>query len=69
MVTVFPSLSAVGSWEEVLLFSMDFSVAELFGVRATGCEFLLEKASLCFPDCLYILVPNFLEKLHIAGAI
>uniref|UniRef100_A0A8C7HZ05 Rap guanine nucleotide exchange factor 4 n=1 Tax=Oncorhynchus kisutch TaxID=8019 RepID=A0A8C7HZ05_ONCKI len=26
MMTVFPSLSAVGSWEEVLLFSMDFSV-------------------------------------------
>ena len=28
--TVFPSLSAVGSWEEVLLFSMDFGVPELF---------------------------------------
>ena len=26
VVTVFPSLRAVGSWEEVLLFSMDFSV-------------------------------------------
>ena len=30
VVTVFLSLSAVGSWEEVLLFSMDFSVPELF---------------------------------------
>ena len=29
VVTVFPSLSAVGSREEVLLFSMDFSVPEL----------------------------------------
>ena len=36
VVTVLPSLSAVGSWEEVLLFSMDFSVPERFGVRATG---------------------------------
>ena len=48
--TVFPSLSAVGSWEEVLLFSMDFSVPELFGVCATRCKFLFEKASLCFPN-------------------
>jgi hypothetical protein len=36
----FPSLSAVGSWEEVLLFSMD----------STGCTFLFEKASLSFPN-------------------
>ena len=28
--TVFPSLSAVGSWEEVLLFSMDFTVSQTF---------------------------------------
>ena len=34
VVTVFPSLSTVGSWEEVLLFSMDF-VPELFEVCAT----------------------------------
>jgi hypothetical protein len=49
VVAVLASLSAVGSWEEVLLFSMDYSVPKLFAVRATGCEFLLEKASLCFP--------------------
>ena len=30
MVTVLPSLSAVGSWEEVLLFSMDFTVSQNF---------------------------------------
>ena len=31
VVTMFPSLSAVDSWEEVLLFSMDFTVVqELF---------------------------------------
>jgi hypothetical protein len=28
VVTVFPSLFAVGSWEEVLLFSMDFTVSQ-----------------------------------------
>ena len=28
MHTVLPSLSAVGSWEEVLLFSMDFTVSQ-----------------------------------------
>jgi hypothetical protein len=27
VVTVFPSLGAVGSWNEVLLFSMDFTVS------------------------------------------
>ena len=69
VVTVFPSLRAVGSWEEVFLFSMDFSVPEHFGVSATGCIFLFEKASLCFLNCLCILVPNFPEKLHITGAI
>lgn len=30
VVTVFPSLSAVGRWEEVLLFSMDFTVSQNF---------------------------------------
>ena len=30
VVTVFPSLRAVGSWEEVLLFSMDFTVSQNF---------------------------------------
>ena len=28
VVTVFPSLRAVGSWEEVLLFSKDFTVSQ-----------------------------------------
>ena len=30
VVTVLPSLSAVGSWEEVLLISMDFTVSQTF---------------------------------------
>ena len=51
VVAVLPSLSAVGSWEEVLLFYMGFTVSQnFFGVRATECKFLLEKAGLCFPD-------------------
>ena len=51
VVTVLPSLSAVGSWEEVLLFSMDFTVSQnFFGVGATGCKLLPEEAGLSFPD-------------------
>ena len=30
VVTVFPSLSAVGSWEDVLFLSMDFTVSQDF---------------------------------------
>jgi hypothetical protein len=41
VVTVFPSLSAVGSWEEMLLFSMDFTVSQNF------LEFVLQDAKLC----------------------
>ena len=39
LVTVFPSLGAVGSWEEVLLFSMDFTVSQNF------MEFVLQDAN------------------------
>ena len=42
MATVFPNLSAVGSWEEVLLFSMDFTVSQNF------LEFVLQDANFCF---------------------
>ena len=41
VVTVFPSLRAVGSWEEVLLFSMDFTVSQNF------FEFVLQDANFC----------------------
>ena len=37
---MFPSLSAVGSWEEVLLFSMDFTVSQNF------FEFVLQDAKM-----------------------
>ena len=62
VVTVFPSLSVLGSWEEVLLFSMDFIVSQNI------LEFVLQDENV-FPNCLCILVPNFTEKLYIAGAI
>ena len=55
VMTVFPSLSAVGSWEEVFLFSMDFTVSQNF------LEFVLQDANFCLKklvfafltDCVY----------------
>ena len=55
MVTVLPRLSAVGSWEEVLLLSMDFTVSQNF------LEFVLQDANFCLKklafafltDCVY----------------
>jgi hypothetical protein len=41
VMTVFPSLRAVGSWEEVLLFSMDFTVSQNFW------ELVLQDANFC----------------------
>ena len=41
VVTMLPSLSAVGSWEEVLLFSIDFTVSQNF------LEFVLQDANFC----------------------
>ena len=42
VVTVIPSLSAMGSWQEVLLFSMDFTVYQNF------LELVLQDANFCF---------------------
>ena len=47
VVTLLPSLSAVGSWEEVLLFSMDFTVSQNF-LEQQDANFCLKKASLGF---------------------
>ena len=47
--TVFPSLSAVGSWEEVLLFSMDFTVSQnFFELVLQEANFCLKKLALAF---------------------
>ena len=44
----------MGSWEEVLLFSMDFSVPKPFGISAAGCKLLFEKLAFAFlTDCVY----------------
>lgn len=53
--TVFPSLSAVGSWEEVLLFSMDFTVSQNFlELELQDANFCLKKLALAFlTDCVY----------------
>jgi hypothetical protein len=41
VLTVFPSLRAVGSWEELLLFSMDFPVSQ------NVLEFVLQDPNFC----------------------
>ena len=41
VVTVFPIFSAVGSWEEVLLFSMDITLSQNF------LEFVLQDENFC----------------------
>jgi hypothetical protein len=54
-VTVFPSLSTVGSWEEVLLFSMDFTVSQNFwDLELQDENFCLKKLSFAFlTACVY----------------
>ena len=55
VVTVLPSLSAVGSWEEVLLFSMDFTVSQNFlELELQDAYFWLKKLAFAFlTDCVY----------------
>ena len=46
---MFPSLSAVGNWEEVLLFSMDFVVSQNFlELVLQDANFSLKKFALAF---------------------
>ena len=67
--TVFPNLSAVGSWEEVLLFSMDFTVSQnVLELELQYAHFCLKKLAFAFlTDCLYWFLISL--KLHIAGII
>ena len=47
VVRVFPSLSAVGSWEEVLLISMDFTVSQnILELELHDANLCLEKLAL-----------------------
>ena len=60
VVTVFPIVSAVGSWEEVLFFSMDFTVSQNF------FEFVLQDANFCLKKlalailtaCVYLFLTS-----------
>ena len=53
--TLFLSLSAVGSWEEVLLFSMDFTVSQnLLEFELQDANFCLKNLAIAFlTDCMY----------------
>ena len=53
--TVLHSLSAVGSWEEVLLFSMDFTVSQnVLALELHEAKFCLKKLAFAFlTDCVY----------------
>ena len=49
VVIVFPIFSAVGSWEEVFLFSMDFTVSQnFFELVLQEANFCLKKLALAF---------------------
>jgi hypothetical protein len=49
VVTVFPIFSAVGSREEVFLFSMDFTVSQnFFELMLQEANFCLKKLALAF---------------------
>ena len=60
VVTVFPSLSVVGSWEEVLLFSIDFTVSQnFFEFVLQDANFCLKKLSLAFlTACVYLFLTS-----------
>jgi hypothetical protein len=68
VVSVFPSLSAVDSWEEMLLFSMDFTVSQ------NVLEFVLQDANFCLKKltfafltaCVYWFL-TFLKSLISRG--
>jgi hypothetical protein len=55
VVTVLPSLSAVGSWEEVLLFSMDFTVSQnILELELQDANFCFKNLAFAFlTDCVY----------------
>ena len=60
VVTVFLSLREVGSWEEVLLFSMDFTMSQnLFELLLQDADFCLKKLALTFlTACVYLFLTS-----------
>ena len=65
-VTVFPSLRAVGSWDEVLLFSMDFTVSQnFFDLVLQNANFCLKKLALAFlTACVYLFLTSLKVAYH-----
>ena len=63
-VTVFPSLSAVGSWVEMLLFSMDFIVSQNFLELEPQDVFVLVEGSQVWsePRAKSVLSSTFFER-------
>ena len=61
-VTVFPSLSAVVSWEEVLLFSMDFTASQnLLEFVLQDANFCLKKVALAFHCLMEVLSEDIVQ--------
>ena len=60
------SLSAVGSWEEVLLFSMDFTVSQNFlELVLQEANFCLKKVALAFlTACVYLFLTSLKVAYH-----
>jgi hypothetical protein len=59
VVTVLPSLSAVGSWEEMVLFSMDFTVSQNF------LELELQDANFCLKEITTVSWLNSQSKFPV----
>ena len=63
VVTVFPSLRAVSSWEEVLIFSMDFTVSQnFFELVLQDANFCLKKLALAFLTACVYLFQTYLKS-------
>ena len=68
VVTVLPSLSAVGFWEEVLLFSMDLS-QNFLELELQDANVCLKKLAFAFlTDCVYWFLTS-LNSCMVAGTI
>ena len=75
VVTVFPSLGAVGSWKEMLLFSMYFTLSQnLLESELLYAHFCLKKLAFAFlTDCMYWFLTSLKscisQELFVASAV
>ena len=66
---MFPSLSAVDSCEEALLFSMDFSVPKLLELVLQDANVCLKKLTLAFlTDCVYWFLTSLKSCISLVDA-